>query len=457
MQEDGRMQGRRRKVQKVKSCNSNVMSYSCDKGCVCCIEDRDCAQPLECRKNNGVCMKTCSGDERELKDLCYTYNTGPTCRCCAPKCSQDSACTLWGGVCVDGPEQCPTEFGTHMVSEGCTGYNCVCCKPVSGRDCAEAVECSIKNGICKKTCSGNERELKDLCQTDNTGSICRCCAPKCSQDSACTLWGGICVDGPEQCPTEYGTHIVTEGCTGYKCVCCKPVTTTQKPMTTDSPGGPSDSTSRDPGPSGSTSGGPGPGGSTSGGPGPGGSTSGGPGPGGSTSGGPGPGGSTSGGPGPGGSTSGGPGPGGSTSGGPGPGGSTSGGPGPGDSTSGGPGPGDSTSGGPGPGDSTSGGPGPGDSTSGGPGPGDSTSGGPGPGDSTSGGPGPGDSTSGGPGPGDSTSGGPGDSTSGDPEDSTSGNPEDSTSGSPDDSSSNDTDDSSMASDSSDSTDSMTKG
>ena len=176
------------KCKKRKKCKSNLISHSCDDGCVCCIEgkysvrsepclpcfiliskheyrnlrvqlpsfvfqikcilviakgapmisdnnilvlvsDGKCTQPLECRENNGVCSKTCSGDERELKDLCYSDNTGPPCKCCAPKCSQDTACTLWGGTCVDGEEQCPTKFGTHMVTADCTGYNCVCCKP----------------------------------------------------------------------------------------------------------------------------------------------------------------------------------------------------------------------------------------------------------------------------------------------------------------------------------------
>ncbi|KAK8394836.1 hypothetical protein O3P69_005955 [Scylla paramamosain] len=209
------------KCKNPKKCKSNMVSNSCDKGCVCCIKDVVCPQPNKCREYNGICSKTCSSNERELKDLCNTDNSSNTCKCCAPKCSQDSACTQWGGTCVDDPEQCSTESGTYTITGGCMGYNCVCCKP--GVVCPQPNKCREYNGICSKTCSSNERELKDLCNTDSSSNTCKCCAPKCSQDSACTQWGGTCVDDPEQCSTESGTYTITGGCTGYSCVCCKPV------------------------------------------------------------------------------------------------------------------------------------------------------------------------------------------------------------------------------------------
>ena len=92
------------------------------------VPDQVCPQPSECKKYNGMCSETCSGDKRELKDLCKTDDENPSCKCCAPKCSQDTACTLWAGTCVDGIDQCPTEYGTHVITERCKGYNCFCFK-----------------------------------------------------------------------------------------------------------------------------------------------------------------------------------------------------------------------------------------------------------------------------------------------------------------------------------------
>lgn len=97
-----------------------------------------CPQLEQCWINNGTCEKDCDGykGQRELIGLCIpsyphysptTYGK-PVCKCCAAKCQNSPACSAMGGVCVDAPEHCPLRYG-FMVGDGCTGYNCKCCKP----------------------------------------------------------------------------------------------------------------------------------------------------------------------------------------------------------------------------------------------------------------------------------------------------------------------------------------
>lgn len=109
-----------------------------------------CPQVDKCKKEHGTCKEWCDPYkyERELKWLCdpwipqpaaihpYVHkprspariSTGPACKCCAPKCEKSPSCTLWGGTCVNGHKECPTQYG-FMVVDGCKGYDCKCCKP----------------------------------------------------------------------------------------------------------------------------------------------------------------------------------------------------------------------------------------------------------------------------------------------------------------------------------------
>ena len=87
-----------------------------------------CPQPKQCTDHGGKCKNTCDiSGERELIGMCPTTNKNLQCKCCAPKC-QDSDCRSRGGFCVTGKDKCPTEDGNYMIIEGCTGYNCACCK-----------------------------------------------------------------------------------------------------------------------------------------------------------------------------------------------------------------------------------------------------------------------------------------------------------------------------------------
>lgn len=124
-------------------------------------DDRVCPPQDRCKAQNGTCKKKCNSKkhERELKWLCdpnHRLNpyehfpplapkplntppsplapklqnilTGSACKCCAPKCEESSTCTRWGGTCVNGAQECPTQYG-YMVIDGCKGYNCKCCIP----------------------------------------------------------------------------------------------------------------------------------------------------------------------------------------------------------------------------------------------------------------------------------------------------------------------------------------
>lgn len=123
-------------------------------------DDEVCQQLDKCKAHYGTCKEWCDPYkyERELKGLCdpiywyrpttpaYGYSPWalkpqhiqpppwlpipvvPACKCCAPKCEESPACTLWGGICVNGAHECPTKYG-FMVVDGCKGYNCKCCKP----------------------------------------------------------------------------------------------------------------------------------------------------------------------------------------------------------------------------------------------------------------------------------------------------------------------------------------
>ncbi|XP_037774560.1 tenascin-X-like [Penaeus monodon] len=209
--------------------------------CTCCI---NCTELTNCTAERGVCRQTCLTGESEVENGCSGFNckccrpadetcpatpatcrgmckdsrrcaaadrianstcTGEFCTCCI-NCTIQANCTVERGVCR---QTCLT--GESEVENGCTGFNCKCCRPADETCPATPATC---RGKCKddRRCAVADRIANSTC----TGEFCTCCI-NCNELTNCTAERGVC---RQTCLT--GESEVENGCTGFNCKCCRP-------------------------------------------------------------------------------------------------------------------------------------------------------------------------------------------------------------------------------------------
>ncbi len=59
---------------------------------------------------------------------------GGSCQCCARPCTPRQSCVDAGGVCIEDQKDCKDGI---LDSDGCDGYKCMCCKPLSKEEWPE--------------------------------------------------------------------------------------------------------------------------------------------------------------------------------------------------------------------------------------------------------------------------------------------------------------------------------
>lgn len=87
------------------------------------------------------------------------------------------------------------------------------CEETASESCSK-----YEGGTCRAACRAEERLVPAKCRRGGAG--CQCCARSCSPRESCVAMGGFCVDKNHDCKDGVLDH---DGCDGYKCACCKPI------------------------------------------------------------------------------------------------------------------------------------------------------------------------------------------------------------------------------------------
>lgn len=94
-----------------------------------CVPECDSSISKSCsRYEEGTCRPACNAEERLVDAKC----PGAACQCCARPCTPRQSCVDAGGVCIEDQKDCKDGI---LDSDGCDGYKCMCCKPLSKEEC----------------------------------------------------------------------------------------------------------------------------------------------------------------------------------------------------------------------------------------------------------------------------------------------------------------------------------